>query len=1230
MNEYIEIISQLKPKNNRNFPLADVNDLKGGYIQVDTIAEMEAFLLTTKLKEGMLCYVKNDLSNRHMYQYLRNTWVPWSYTSEGSPNGTGGGSIQVLTYLSELDSPDHRITGQIVFIKESDDIRYYNGTVWKSFSKIYIQDVPPEDKGGIWIDTSEEKQYLESNTVIQNLLQVISILQDKVSKLEWAFKSQIDFGDFSNNKRHEYDGYTGMEPQYGLSEEEELAELTENLKKEVLLEQEPIQYKDGIPNATHLCIKSGTYADMVTNQEEFLPKELLWCYDKKQLWIKDPKTLKLIQIGSSYQGGDEEPIDETMEQILLETIGQDKKIVGIEFADMNNKDNTYIVQVANGELEVLDKKLLTKNLAGNAQKEANDPGYYSTPYFPIIPALVGATTSPKIHINMVYTGGKNTEHDFVGSSHNFIELCNLGNTDLNLKGLYLHYTEGEANLNGTRNWVTLPLIGTLKSRGTFLIRGAQCSFMDVNTTLLKVSTFDMEWKKSITKHSDRLEIYEDIEAGVQGRTIWDSNELIRFNPTCAFYLSGSETDTTFDDDPFTAIKPYNNKSGIKWYIDMVGIGPSGTPAEGSPLSSFSVQNVHMRYFNMDPVSQATKAFNARDNSKDWMSVSLVNPPKEYNMEDLRPRASFENKFLFFNKDLLKEGPQLLNCTLGYDGHKTRCFNWVSKGYYDEFIQIVKEEEEFTETLGTDMFESFKEGDGRTDNKHWNNKIYNRIRERSTDGTAFTVHKFIKDFTEPVSGETVVYKYKSGRPGFWTPVKTFTLRNRDDVRVNGFNFLHVTDEQGFVEEEYETVKLTSEFIKKDSKDNNYNFDFIVNSGDITQNGNRLHEWINYFNNREEIFNDKEVMYTVGNNDLCPADIHEIGIDPDWGKCNPINITYFFTFEHPFGIPQSSSGHYIPSIYSYHYGDTFFLVMNSEITDVTIKDVLFQDVSQNIYTDTIKAWCDNEIAQLTSNPGINWRVSMTHEAPFTLLTAEIIIEYVNSTTFEVNPDQERGGSHLNTIGNYWYSKFLEENKFNLNLCGHKHTFTNSRYLRENPLPQKTMAPIIYDSEYDPILSQNPAWFNNLPNREQKCCELSNDTNVWYVKYVMNQATGYKLVSNKESPAQNIPWLLEYYPVTKQIENADKTVAVTPNAAQQFPHYILWNIGKGTEVENPSESVTERARIKGSVYRILKKSTSTNVSWPLFKYSSRASLSDLYRDGGNGVNNKNNNIIVEKLFT
>ena len=73
MGEYIELISQLKPKNGGSFPIADVNDLKGGYIQVDTIPEMNGFLATSKLKEGMLCYVKNVSDDNHMYQYTSGT-----------------------------------------------------------------------------------------------------------------------------------------------------------------------------------------------------------------------------------------------------------------------------------------------------------------------------------------------------------------------------------------------------------------------------------------------------------------------------------------------------------------------------------------------------------------------------------------------------------------------------------------------------------------------------------------------------------------------------------------------------------------------------------------------------------------------------------------------------------------------------------------------------------------------------------------------------------------------------------------------------------------------------------------------------------------------------------------------------------------------------------------------------------------------------------------------------
>ena len=139
-----------------------------------------------------------------------------------------------------------------------------------------------------------------------------------------------------------------------------------------------------------------------------------------------------------------------------------------------------------------------------------------------------------------------------------------------------------------------------------------------------------------------------------------------------------------------------------------------------------------------------------------------------------------------------------------------------------------------------MFESFKAGDGRDAIKNRDNAIYNRIREVSTDGTPFTVHKFIKDFPEPEIGTTKVYKYKVGRPGAWSEEREFTMRNRADVITSGFNFLQVSDEQGFTEEEYEVVKLTTEFIKQDQVTNNYTYDFICQTGDITQNGNRFNE------------------------------------------------------------------------------------------------------------------------------------------------------------------------------------------------------------------------------------------------------------------------------------------------------------------------------------------------------------------------------------------------------
>ena len=67
MGEFINIIGQLKPKNNNDFPIADVNDLIGGYIQCETVEELNSHN-PKKIKVGMLAYV---LSTNNIYQFSK-------------------------------------------------------------------------------------------------------------------------------------------------------------------------------------------------------------------------------------------------------------------------------------------------------------------------------------------------------------------------------------------------------------------------------------------------------------------------------------------------------------------------------------------------------------------------------------------------------------------------------------------------------------------------------------------------------------------------------------------------------------------------------------------------------------------------------------------------------------------------------------------------------------------------------------------------------------------------------------------------------------------------------------------------------------------------------------------------------------------------------------------------------------------------------------------------------
>ncbi len=1063
---------------------------------------------------------------------------------------------------------------------------------WRTFGEVdgtqIIGDVvispnEPDTTTDLWVDTSDSKFQKIDNIVISGLLSAIANLQNRLESMEYAFTHEINFGDFSNNKINDFYGKENARPdRYNVPDGIGVY----NDEGEGF--QEPIEYKDKVPNAKHLATKLGTYDEMIANQHNFVVGELLWCYDTEQLWIKNIN-YELVLIGSSSDP--QPPIDpEIMEGILQETINNIKRITGIEMVDMSNKTLLYRIQVNNGKIELYDYQLDKNTLADNMQV-LNTGKYYTNAYFPNLASEVGSSTSPKLYVNSVYCGGEDSnEYSYNPVSHNFVELSNLGKKDINLKGLYLHYT-----CKNLGRWITLPLRGVIKSQSTFLVKGAQSSIEDINTTYIKVGDPDMYWDLESTLNSYEL-----------GDTVWDDKGLIKFDTSSSFYISGAETDNYYENNILEDSSLWSSSGVIKWYIDLVGIGTynnTDVPSERLPVPVSGKNLLLMRYYNMDLVRQATKAISARNNFNDWTYLNLDNMLVDMDVTVYTPKASKDKKNIFFNKTTIEDGaPSAVTCTFGYNAHTTRCFNWISKGYYDEYLWIRKDGDEYTES---NKFESFKEGDNRAVKNNRENSLYNRIRTISTDGVPFTVHKYIIDLPE----ENQKYYYKVGKEGAWSEERSFTMRTRSSVIANGFNFLQVTDQQGFTENEYDMWGEAAKFIE-----NNESFDFIINTGDIAQNGNRINEYLDYYQKGNDLLKNYEHMFCVGNNDLCLLDPYELGDGEAISKTNPVYTEYFYTFEHPIEIPRSSNGQYIASVYDFIYGDTYFLAMNSEITQ-NAKTLIYNE--NDIYN-TIKTWCEARLLELDSD--IKWRVSFTHDCPMTLVTADVIMLYIQSDGaggFTKNPNTKRGGSHLNTEGNYWYSQFLQDNNFKLCIGGHKHTYTNTRLLREDP--NLSMEPIVYDA------STNPTWYQNLPDREKNLLQLSNDKNLNYVKYVTCQATGYKLISNKELPAQNIPWLQEYYPVSTQVENAiNNTVTVTVNKAQQFPHYILWNIGSGTEAESPGDTVTSRNRILGKPWKL--KQIGNNENW-WYHWHTPIFSNQLEKVGGNGSTNANNNIIIEQ---
>ena len=1221
MDGYIRTITQIKQQNNADFPLADVNDLLGGYLQVSLLVEMNN-IPSRRIHPGTLCYVKETSLIYQNTSGDKGDWNIWK-------SGNDGTTLIQVEHLLDLKVPLYEVRGNIAYVSETNDLRWYDGTIWRTFNRIYVQSTAPDDADGIWIDTSDDKVGISNQDIITNLTQALAVLQTKVNRMQYAFDNQMDFGDFTNSPYSIYNGQESIEP---------VVEDDTIVTQDVSSTGEPTEYKDEMPNCKSLSIKSGTYAQMIANQSNFVKAELLWCYDKKSLWIKDPSTLKLIQIGTTSS-----PIDDnTVDGIITSLINNKTRIVGIEFADMADSSQIYQISVKNGQLNIRNERLNTSELASNNQTLDTVTNNYSSLYQPII----NTQPSPMIYINMFYCGGESDKYSYNAVSHNFIELSNLNTIPLNLKGMYLHYTQ-----MGNQHWLTLPLDGIIPAGGTFLIKGAQSSVADVNTTTVKVGEPDMYWTSGNTTSASKTAF---------GVTLpFDDQGLIKLNPIGSLYLSGSDSQAYNYSTVTLSGSPYISGEVIKYYVHLVGCGTytdsnnttQNQPCELSPIINYGTDKLQVLYYTMDGVTQATKALSARNNVTDWTYLKLNNLNPEIDSTEYNPKNSEENKTVFFNKHLIVGNkPVVVNCNFGYNAHTTRCFTWISKGYYDEFIQF-SNTSDFTVY---EQYESFKAGS--TVNRTINNRdniIYDRIRAISTDGTAFTSHKFIKSWDEPTTTQTIYYRV--GKDGAWSDVKQFTLRNRDNAISSGFSFVQVTDQQGFNQEEYKTWQLSAEYISSHET-----FDFCFNTGDYAQNGNRINEWLDYFNAGQSIISKMSHIGVVGNNDLSPIDNHVLGDGSDTSKNNPINMRYFFTFEHPYTIPTiliDGNAVYLDSVFSFIYGNTYFLGMNSEITS-TAQTSLYGN--NNVY-ETIKAWVTSDLTHIDNK--VIWKIAACHEMPFTIITQSVIL----STIYSGNTT--RGGSHMNTLDSFWFSNFLQTNGFKLCIGGHKHTYAKSYPLIET---QSQMIPRIqvtadmlknmttdtslyiadgttkytYNSiEYtadllfykdengNTVHCQYPlSWIQYRDTTsgdsyyKKLLCTFELVSSITAPTYVMCQATGYKLVSNKELPGQNIPWIEHYYPITGYTYNSTTKVESgdIKNAAQNFPHYIVWNIGTGVEVQNSNFTIpnSARNRILGQTKKLVVTSTPTKA-WA-YHYNLPITLDQLTTAAGNG--GSTDNIIIE----
>ena len=542
-----------------------------------------------------------------------------------------------------------------------------------------------------------------------------------------------------------------------------------------------------------------------------------------------------------------------------------------------------------------------------------------------------------------------------GCTHSFIELENTSPMDIPLTGIYLHFFNPAENTYENKDGVItlktnivhhLELDGVIKAGGTYLIRGAKHAEFDDESAFIKVKTFDKEWYEdgqliSFEQRPGKENVVVEGNATVPAAyrfcltygfaNLSADKKLVEANSSS---ITIGTTEYKKSDYPNIIVDPrfidscsYSTVANISkqngtnnpWYANGGGVG-----------ITITANSMFRLMFALDPAKQAYNGFNGKDSSRTRYNkgtdIQILKLDKEFigyphsneiiKISRFTPKASFENKNVMTDKSQLdREKPNMVTCSFGVDVYNTRCFNWISCGAFDEYVWLRRQGD--TSWI---KFQSYKkvseavtEGSAAIHRKEYsvdvNNTVYARMINRFPgNDVLFTAHKCVVILPD-ASSEPEKYEYVVGRPDkdgkpdteHTNPIYTFTVY----PRTYEGRMYQITDQQGFHWIEYQVWSASAEYLntKIDEECAAINadpdkvkvFPILMNTGDMTQSGARVNEWLDYYNGGVSLFNHLEQMNCVGNNDLCPINPREMGTGNDNDKSSSHFFHYFYCFD-----------------------------------------------------------------------------------------------------------------------------------------------------------------------------------------------------------------------------------------------------------------------------------------------------------------------------------------------